>query len=151
MKLSRLLDPLERSFFELILSECTKTDREVLEDQMRRINKVRRYDDPSRGESQTILYWKSCFRVRRDFPIIFPSNRAEERLADAIAVVSNERVQITVWMLTGAIGWISMKPRRGVSTTGIPAAKFESVQLFPDRGADIKPDEGLIPQLSVYQ
>jgi hypothetical protein len=135
MKLLRLLDPLERSFFEAILSECTKTDREVLEDQMRRINKVKRYDDPSTRESQTILYWKSCFRVRRDFPVIFPSDRAEERVAETVAEISGERVQIALWMVTGAIGCISMKPHRPVRTSGMVGPNFELVRLFPDRGA----------------
>jgi hypothetical protein len=148
MKLRILLDPLEQSFFELILSECSKADRQVLEDQMRRINKVRRYDDPSRGESQTILYWKSWFRVRRDFPLIFPSDRATERVAEAVAEIAGERVQITVWMLTGALAWLSIKPRRPVSTAGILKPKFELLRLFPDREAEIRPSEGLPSQLS---
>jgi hypothetical protein len=151
MKLSSLLNSLELSFFELVLSQCTEADREVLTDQMRRINKVRRYDDPSRGESQTILYWRSWFRARRDFPLIFPSNRAEERLAEATVVVSGERVQITIWMLTGAIAWISLRPRRLVGAAEAAAPKFELFKLFPDRGSDIKPDEDLMPQLSSRQ
>jgi hypothetical protein len=151
MKLRSLLEPLEQAFFELILSECAEVDREVLKDQMGRINKVRRYDDPSRGESQTILYWKSWFHVRRDFPLVFLSDRAEERLAEAFTVVSGERAQVTVWMLTGAIAWISLKPRRVVDTAGTSAPKFELFRLFPDRGANVKPDEGSPSQLSVGQ
>ncbi|HET9395811.1 MAG TPA: hypothetical protein VFO36_07115, partial [Nitrospiraceae bacterium] len=123
-------------FFELILSQGSEADREVLKDQMGRINQVKRYDNPSKNESQTILYWNSWFRVRRDFPLIFPFDRAEERVAEAFAVGSGERVQVTLWMLTGAIAWISLEPRPATSAAEIKAPKFDLLRLFPDRGVN---------------
>jgi len=150
MKLFNLLDPIERSFFDLVLSRCDEADREVLQEQMGRINKVARYHDPSRGESQTILYWKGLFRVRRDFPVIFPSDRAQDRVAEAVAVVSAERAQVTLWMLTGAIAWFSFKPRR-IAVTNTPSPNFENLQLFPDREVEGTSFEDLLPRPSVYR
>ena len=147
MKLLKLLTPLERSFFELIISQGNAADREVLKDQMGRINQVRRYDSPSNNETQTILYWHSWFRVRRDFPVIFPFARAEERLAEAVAVVSGERIRMAVWMLTGAIAWISHEPR--MTTGAIEVPKFDLFRLFPDRERNIETDESFSPELTV--
>jgi hypothetical protein len=130
MKIYRLLNELERAFFRGILDECTELDRGVLTDQMRRINMVRRYDDPVKRERQTILYWKSWFRVRRDFPIVFPWDRAEERVAEAV-VTSADRVVITAWMLAGAIGWVVLKPISDAKD--LSTATLGELRVFPDR------------------
>ncbi|MFC4312996.1 hypothetical protein ACFPN2_28190 [Steroidobacter flavus] len=143
MKVRRLLDPLELAFFERILAECHRADRQVLEDQLRRINKVRRYEHPSKAQAQTILYWKGWFRVRRDFPCSFPSNRTEERLAEAVMVAAGERVRITAWILTGAIAWLTFEPRRIAIDARTPAPTYERFQLFADRPAGVDPAQGI--------
>jgi hypothetical protein len=133
MRLDELLDPIERAFFDAIRQECSSSEREILEDQMHRINEVARYEVPSRHESQTILYWKGWFRLRRDFSRTFAHERKEERLAQAVIVLGEQRTEVAVGLLSGAIAYLTFRPRRIDAAPGDPAPRVESLRLFPDR------------------
>lgn len=90
---------LEKTIFEALLNTLSEEGREVLNSQIKEINKVMRH-----SEGDEVLFYKVSFnRVNHDFSKIFSFDEEIQLLAEVKISYFDRVVPARVWMFNGVV------------------------------------------------